>query len=376
MSRAPTISFGQPSSGDSSSNTDTSSLSRHSLFEPTNSLLTESPRTSRDPSPSEEDRQRAAVAEERSQKVKPIAPPHRHGRRVKGGMSHVEGSENTSPLREHPSFTTEATHETLPSSKSAPPEKSLAQDSFPSAIGTANTRKSSSNSPEDEIPLQKTTKRIVPPPPPAPRKTGQSRPTSMVGPADYRTNSFDKSHLDSYESSSSPGLNASSAPTPPPPRRTGTIRGASSSSIPSLASAASNSDHSTAEDSRAALKSRPSVPSTRSPTVSAVKNMPHSPPAAGSPARVAPQPPPRRRGSSQSSYTPSRLSGDYRSMVTERLRSDSGASSISQLNIVPTESTNEAKSESKGELSTEKRDIMADLTALQKEVDELRGKIR
>lgn len=74
-----------------------------------------------------------------------------------------------------------------------------------------------------------------------------------------------------------------------------------------------------------------------------------------------PPPPPRRRGSSQSSYTPSRLSGHY----SERLRSDSGASSISHLAMTPL-----------GSSGAEKKDVMADLSALQRDVDELRGKLK
>ena len=79
---------------------------------------------------------------------------------------------------------------------------------------------------------------------------------------------------------------------------------------------------------------------------------------------MPPPPPPRRRGSSQSSHTLSRLNGDYRISVGQRPRGDSGASSISQLQMTPIES------------SAEKKDVLADLSALQREVDELRGKMR
>ena len=54
--------------------------------------------------------------------------------------------------------------------------------------------------------------------------------------------------------------------------------------------------------------------------------------------------------------------------TNERLRSDSGASSISQLPMTNLESNSEQKMEPK--------DVIADLAALQREVDELRGKIR
>ena len=55
--------------------------------------------------------------------------------------------------------------------------------------------------------------------------------------------------------------------------------------------------------------------------------------------------------------------------MQERLRSDSGASSISQLAMTNNESSADQK------VGTHK-DVLADLTALQREVDELRGKIR
>ena len=54
--------------------------------------------------------------------------------------------------------------------------------------------------------------------------------------------------------------------------------------------------------------------------------------------------------------------------MQERLRSDSGASSISQLAMTNNEPSADQK--------LEQKDVLADLTALQREVDELRGKIR
>ena len=49
--------------------------------------------------------------------------------------------------------------------------------------------------------------------------------------------------------------------------------------------------------------------------------------------------------------------------MSQRSRGDSGASSISQLQMPPAESI------------AEKNDVLADLSALQREVDELRGKM-
>ena len=365
-SRAPTINFGQPIGGDAASSTDTSSVSRQSLFEPPSSILTESPRTSRDASPSTEERQNLVSPPSKPEKVKPSTPRHRYGKSVKTNAPQTVSFEDPSLSFGGPRERIESTQSenwvvedkplpTLPSSQEETPVKSTEM-----ATNATDTR-SGAVIAESNVPYAKK----VPPAPPSSRKKGQSRPTSFVQIPELQGTASDMADREQTPTSPSSSFITPSAPPPPPPRRSGPFRVESSSSVPTLASVASSSEQSIGEDlSRNPLKPRPPVPSARSPIVSATKTGYHSSPQSGSPGRVPPAPPPRRRGSSQSSHAPAvRLSGDYRSMVTERLRSDSGASSISHLAMTPLEST------------PVKQDVMADLTTLQKEVDELRGKI-
>lgn len=82
----PPVSFqSQHGVGDSSSNTDASSISRQSIFEPTSGpALQESPRSSHEGSPMDEERQQLVGSPPpTSGKIKPAAPKPRHGKLVK-----------------------------------------------------------------------------------------------------------------------------------------------------------------------------------------------------------------------------------------------------------------------------------------------------
>ncbi|KAL8851083.1 MAG: hypothetical protein Q9221_003979 [Calogaya cf. arnoldii] len=151
---------------------------------------------------------------------------------------------------------------------------------------------------------------------------------------------------------------ASKPPPLPPPRRAGTASGLENTGpFPNLepSFAATESPH---------LKPRPPAPPSRTPSTTSIRRTSRISIASGSSgAGVAPAPPaPRRRGSnqSQSSFTASRLSGEYRVSSNERPRADSGVSSTQEPAM--------------SETHAEGKDLVGDLTALQKEVDELRGK--
>lgn len=377
--RPPPVSFqSHHSAADSSSNTDASSISRQSLFEPSSGPLQESPGTSQEGSPTDDERQQLVGGQlPSSQRIKPSTPRPRHGKLVK-----VNGPQTVSFEDPSLSFSSSGMDATLPVSRSMPTspgtpvytEKPLPPLPSDTALNSGPPAEASNaaifvpkqetNSDSAIMPQRHITQNRDPPAPPLSRRHSQLKAKPIPG----SERSPLISEEDSAGSARSPPSTAWKPPPPPPPRRAGApVRVNSSSSISTNAYVPpTQSQSSPNEISPTPLKSRPPVPPNSSPSISSVKRQ-STQPSSGSPA-IAPPPPPRRRGSSQSSnFTPSRLSGDYRTAVTERLRSDSGASSISHLQMTPPTTTPG---------SGESKDVMADITALQREVDELRGKFR
>ena len=357
-SAAPPVSFqSQHSLGDSSSNTDASSLSRQSIFEPATGPLQGSPETSLEASPLDDDRQKLVGDLPSSlPKPKPSTPKHRHGKLVKTNAPQTVSFEDPS-LSIASSDVTPKSPATLGNFDkplpALPPSSSISE----SLILSEDTTKQDFTSTTGYIPFASSTQKPNPPEPPLSRRQSKLKPKPLAT-AEQVTPVPDQVTTAPSALSQSPPATTPKVPPPPPPRRTGGLmRVNSSSSTSTTASFPPTQSQSSVDDM--APKSRPPALPNHSPNLSAVKRQQNQP-FSGSSA-VAPPPPPRRRGSSQSSYTPSRLSGDYRTAGSERLRSDSGASSVSYL---PTPSSSESK------------DVMADLSALQREVDELRGKFR
>lgn len=367
----PPVSFQSPAHvGDSSSNTDASSISRQSIFEPVSGPLQESPRTSHESILSDDERQRLVGSiQTASEKPKPFTPRHRHGKLVKPNAPQTVSFEDPTL-----SFSDSAMNAMAPVDRSTLGISSNVDKPLPPPPNTQPSTHNPSESTDDDMqspvldseePLSRTSsQKRSPPPPPLSRRHSQLRGKSFANSTERSTPITEEGTPDSTSSSQLAPTAISKAqppPPPPPPRRAGLVRGNSSSSLSTSASFISTSDQSTAADaSTRSTKPRPPVPPNRSPPVSSVKRPNQTQPITGSPS-AAPIPPPRRRGSSQSSYTPSRLSGNYNG----RLRSDSGASSISQVAMTPA-----------GPSGAESKDVMADLSALQREVDELRGKFK
>ncbi len=367
----PPVSFQSPSHfGDSSSNTDASSISRQSIFEPVSGPLQESPRTSHDSVLSDDERQRLVGSMPIiSERIKPLTPKHRHGKLVK-----LNAPQNVSFEDPTLSLSDSAMSAMVPVDRSMPGisgnvDKPLPP--IPSRVDTQSPIQESSESKdndfqgsyiESEEPTSgNTAQKRNPPTPPLSRRHSQLRAKTFASSTARSRLIREEGPQESVLSSQSAPDAGSKPPPPPPPRRTGLNRGTSSSSISTGASFVSMSDQSNATDiSTRSAKPRPTVPPDQSPSLSTVKRPNQTQSISGSPS-AAPPPPPRRRGSSQSSYTPSRLSGHY----TDRLRSDSGGSSISNIAVSPV-----------GPSSAEHKDVMADLSALQREVDELRGKFK
>ena len=356
--------------GDSSSNTDTSSISRQSIFESVSGPVQESPRTSHESELSDDERQRLVrsitIA---SEKVKPVTPRHRHGKLVKSNAPQTVCFEDPTlsffdaamsamaPIDRSMQGIPSSVDKPLPRLPSLPNTQRFKQD--PNEPTDSHIRGSclESEQPQSSNSAQKRN----PPAPPFSRRHSQLRAKNTASHTERSTPITEEAAADPISISQSPPTASSKPPPPPPPRRAGLVRCTSSSSVPKGAPSTPMSDQSnTADVNTRSAKPRPPIPPTRSPSVSSVKRPNQTQSIPGSPS-MAPLPPVRRRGSSQSSYTPSRLSGYY----TERGRSDSSASSISHLVMTPGAPS-----------GAENKDVMADLSALQREVDELRGKFK
>ena len=263
-------------------------------------------------------------------KIKPSAPEHRHGKFVRSNNPLAVPADATESILSVVEPQSYAQISQTPSAKPLSQEvDSATRDQKASFGGTKSVQK-----------------KAAPVPPPSRRQ----KPVSSILET-HRTNQLAQSEIAVNTSQPSPPANTRPPP-PPARRRTGSFRQDSSSSIPTMASFTNSS----------------ATPPSSSPSMVAAKNAYATSSLAGSPSTAPPLPPPRRRGSSQSSYTPSRLSGDYRGMMSQRPRGDSGASSISQLQMPPSESVGV-------DSKAEKKDVLADLSALQREVDELRQKV-
>ena len=194
-----------------------------------------------------------------------------------------------------------------------------------------------------------------PPPPPLSRRHSQARPKSLYNTRIKAIEGSEASPSDVCHPSPVPTsksvypLGPKVPPPPPPPRRPGPIRGLSeSSSASALSMVATPTSSSFTDDSVSNVsKQRPPVPPTRNRSTSSAKKAVPVTSRSGTP--NVPPTPPRRRGSSQSSLNPLRLTADDHQMEIER-QSGSATSSF------------------------QGKDIIDDLSALQREVDALRGK--
>ncbi|KAH0543288.1 hypothetical protein FGG08_002351 [Glutinoglossum americanum] len=373
---------------DCGNSTDTSSISRQSIFEPTLDAQLDTPRTSHEISASDEERQRLVQDGSLSnpRRKKPPPPRTRHGKLIKDNGY----SPSLSSLSQPSLIPADADAATSASLK---PSTNLNKPLPPSP--QTNTPESEIEGYEDAVDLGPTvesskvlqahlrvTQHKTPPDPPVARRRSQR---SKLSQEDFTDEAIPQNEVTPRGSSPdgfSTMASSSNRPPPPPPiRRTLSVRSASNvpivSAIPPTPPATSNPT-----DPLSALKwqnAAPPPPPIRSPSTSSTKRPPRrssilsgtvtSPPLLMSAAMPPPPPPPRQRGSSRSSLDnpmsslpPGRTSGEFWSSSGESASRESGAS----LGRAPgvTDETNEFKA----------KDILADLSALQKEVDELRGK--
>ena len=349
----------QAAACDTSSNTDASSISRQSIFELPPDARQDTPRTSRELSSSDEERQqlRRSPLSARGRE-KPVTPQSHHGKPVVPNTTEMEAHKETaSPIASsrinEPSFGTlrlGSPRTPTDLNKPLPPPPT----SQASGLLLSNTLEFSTQPKPSQQPASPSRKK-EPPAPPSARRQGPLGPKQSLGdPGRFmgQTESDTPRPPQPYPVSPEQSMLMSDStvkPPPPPPRRPGPIRGLSTSSTTSGMSMVPTPSSSNFSDDSNLPKSRPPVPPTRDRSSSATKRQ-MAPPAQGGSTGLPPIPPPRRRGSSQSSFSPARLSGEYQSSLTGRQRNDSAASSV------------------------QSKDVMADLSALQREVDALRGK--
>ncbi|KAL8946498.1 MAG: hypothetical protein Q9222_007114 [Ikaeria aurantiellina] len=357
--------------GDSNSNTDASSVSRQSIFEPQTEIHHESPRTSMELPPSDDERHALVQSSPpNTARRRPSVPVSRHGKLVKQNMPLTVSFES---LSSSPPGQNMGSEQSLPKSsplsptdtnqvnKPLPPpprsESPTPIEPMPDLYPDAESDLGVSRTPHQHA-GPGATKRS-PPALPAARRHGQGRSRSSTNDSSRSTSlSEDFSQHTNPSSSNSLSTIASNPPPLPPPRRAATAL-THENSNPSSSAGPTSETH-----EGPTLKARPPAPPSRTPSTTSIKRLSRvSTNSNSSGIAPPPPPPPRRRGSSQGqvSFTPSRLSGEYRIPNMERPRTGSGASSTQLPSALETPEEG-------------KKDLVADLAALQREVDELRGK--
>ena len=380
----PPVTFqGSAYSGDTSSNTDASSISRQSLFDSIFEIRHDTPKSSYEASPSEE---AGAVLPAsplaRNTASKPPVPRARHGKPLNEAPVSVPFDEmgpsfdtslSSPPAHSNQSSPSSSTptdlNKPLPApprpEPSSPPGKQLERASTDSSDNVVNMI--------DTFEPSSPTRSLTAPPLPPARRQSQRRPKSILSTANQpETINEDRQSeaaiTSSRNTSTQQNLDDTSGmkPPPPPPRRNRPTRSDSRSSISSARSIPSISERLNVSNEGVAssppVKSPPPLPATRQPGSGSAKRTSRL--LSSSPTVPPPPPPSRLRGSSQSSTSSSILSGDYRNVAFGTDRRDSGSSSTQQTSD---DAPERRPSDDKG--------VMADLTALQREVDELRGKL-
>lgn len=345
----------QPSQNlaDSSSNTDASSISRQSIFEPLPGFQQDTPRSSHEISPLEDERlQLGQTPFLSNERIKPLTPTSHHGRpmgeivpqragsEIPFARLTADGSALVTPSTILPKRLTDLNKPLPP----PPTMQSLTTDVYSmSAEPWSSTRRQEA------------------PAPPLPRRQSQFRPKSSIGCSGSPHTSSELTPnraTDVYQQSPVPtnkleNLSGPKEPPPPPPRRLVPSRGLSESSGTSaFSTTATPTSSSFTDDSMSNVpKQRPPVPPTRNRSSSSAKRPTRMQSQSGSPS-MPPAPPPRRRDSSHSSSGPFTLNANQQQLDEERQRGDTATLKISSKNII------------------------ADLSTLQKEVDALRGKFQ
>lgn len=365
---------------DSSSNTDTSSISRYSIFEPLPENNQDTPRTSHEVTASEDEQQelRHSLSNGVDQLV-PSIPRLNHekpvtqnfpravlfeditfrGPGVSSDNSEIPDSQSPKPTSPQGSTDLDKPLPPPPTSEPVDTPSLVFEQLAPDAhLGNTLSDVFQSN-------ISSNVSIRSPPALPIARRRSQLRPKSLVAnPERIISTTTDEPSAPEPHYASLHSLSPK-LPPPPPPRRNNRARGLSTSSTSSAISASSTpftpspNDHSNLKTSI----SKPPLPPARAPSISSIKGPSRLTTNPGSPSMPPPPaPPPRGSGSSKSSLTLLQPSREPHMLNEDHHEKDFGAS-LTVSTLAPT-----------SEEGFMKKDVLADLSALQKEVDELRGK--
>ena len=322
------------SQGDNSSNTDTSSISKNSILDSQTDLSPETPDTSQDATPLDEEGE--SIFRHRIRKSEPPTPPRRRGSDLGRPQS----------LRGHNDQPTPASSE-IASSRPT----SIITDSNKSISAYLPTEATVPNQPGSPLSnsFNSSSRQRVAPPPPISRRNSQMRAKQQQ----FHGVASSIAEETFPEPILPPPPAISKAPAPPPPRRKGTER-----------VAAVSLDHanqsiegpSILEDRSSQIPTKaPPPPPSRSGS-KAKTSRPIQIPSIARTVNVPPPPPPRHRASSGSSYASQRASTEL-----------TGLSNESQ---PPSSQPNSQEDQPRATEDT--KDILADLSTLQKELDAYR----
>ncbi|CAG5144613.1 uncharacterized protein ALTATR162_LOCUS1575 [Alternaria atra] len=426
----------QPVAGaqfETSSSTDTSSVSRQSLFEPPQEIHADSPRTSVDMAESDDDESMGLVSEVKKGKKKPPpAPKHRHGKLVTPRQPQVVSFESFAATEPAPPPAIRRT-DSSDTNKPLPPTPVVAPQSL--HISTQNTTPLQSP-PIPPVPSQPSTpsegpirQKKMPPPVPLARRQSQLK-TTTTGNRSRSSSNLTISSQHSVDALQSPGPSTldpsfgAKSPPPPPPSRHGarlanlgnSSANSSSTELPQRSSSGRipRSVPEPPSSRRSTLESQPSSPAPsvyRTSSISSNRNTHRNVSGESTGSNMAPPPPPpRRRQSNRSSLDQQRphvsyssptesrrTSTEYRRTSTEHRRSSVASESSLRRTYTPVDEKGEnehalyspiEESERRlgldenvsggkeGEGRSDSSNILDDMEKFQREIDELRTRYK
>jgi hypothetical protein len=357
---------------DGGNSTDTSSISRQSIFETIQEIHLESPRTSHEVSDPDDERRRVVSSTTSiSDRKKPAPPGSRHGKLIKvelkgDGALSTKLSVNSAP-QENLSTSQARRRSQSPKDLNKPLPPAPARASYELDRESIFDKEAAGKIPEPPSPLPR---RKTPPAPPLARRRSQlvsssklsQTPTGRLSPNIEE----DRPSLSDRGTLTEPSA-ANKAPPPPPRRPNSTKNPSNQTPSPSPIPSSSELDKPPSKSTSAPLPPPARTLSlrhlNRPPSVismdGASKRSSIAPP---------PPPPPRQRASSRNS-----IEAPVLSPGSLRTSGDNVRRSLDSARDEPAASQPVEAKQSDGKPSQGANDILADLTALQREVDALRG---
>ena len=359
--------------GDGGSSTDTSSVSRQSIFEPIQEAHPESPRTSHEISEPEDDR-RGVTEGSTAGRKKPPPPSSRHGKLIK---VELRDDPPSIPLASSLPPSSSGSNQVFTSS---PSQRSQTDLNKPLPLAPARAshdsedrerlfdKESAGKTPEPPSPSA-SLRRKTPPAPPLARRRSQLVSDSRLMTRNDMGRLSPKAEEDSSSIISAieigrPRSDSARAPPPPPSRRPASVRGSSHHNPLTSPSTVSLPPVPPARGSSKSISGR--TPSIKSLDISSPPISSNSTPSKRSSMMPPPPPPPHRHGRSSMEEGSRRTSAEQGRRSMDSARRGSEVSSISQLERV--ESPEPVGGTNGG------HDILAEMSKLQREIDALRIK--